>query len=675
MSQRKATAISKFGHLFGDSSGRFGPALIVPCFPSVASAKSFFCTRGPFSVAAAAAAAAAVVKSALCVRGSLQGPPSSPHPACHRYDHHHQKRRLFRQGHTFASTTHLSSLTQQDSSGSLFDAPSTPSSALSSVKRELLFGEAGSGSSSVSRRTSTPPLSRVASGSPSVSSQQSSRVPTPPLGGGVRFGATATTTTLESDFSPLGQALSKGDEDSDDMPSTRSSNWAEPLTRTSSRASTKSKDSTSTASLQSQEVAADDIPSTTGGAKASTARSMPVASEPLAASSLSSSQRQQQQSSSRSTVRRKSSSLVQPKPSATSTNSMIVNPLSQGPSSEKSALDWTPSPSSQSIETFQSISRSSSPNIVSVRASAAAATGIDSRADTVSPAPSTSSATIPIHIVIPDDAAAAFNDGLDFSGSGRAFLNNLPSQVTSPTLSSTSSFLDSMGSLSGSTSTNTTGKTGTTSHLKSGSGFSLGEDVSDAANPWMNSLVDSLESTKLTSGTTAVQVVDYTQSDPSGNSGGFQPDISFTTTTASKTTISSTAASKSSLFSTTTTTTTATTARTGVHSLSTLSMEDDVGGFDDVFSTGSKKHHGGRSAITGSGPSLAGASAAMSGSMTTKRWNILDAAEAASMDPDFMGPTSAVSQARDKVLAMMQMPKDALDKDVSAQEVFDNPWE
>jgi len=56
-------------------------------------------------------------------------------------------------------------------------------------------------------------------------------------------------------------------------------------------------------------------------------------------------------------------------------------------------------------------------------------------------------------------------------------------------------------------------------------------------------------------------------------------------------------------------------------------------------------------------------------------WNVLDAVEAAAQDPEFLGPSAIVNQSTAKVLAMMQMPKDALDKDISAQEVFDNPWE
>lgn len=187
-------------------------------------------------------------------------------------------------------------------------------------------------------------------------------------------------------------------------------------------------------------------------------------------------------------------------------------------------------------------------------------------------------------------------------------------------------------------------------------GFSLGEDVADASNPWMNSLADSLEETKLTHEVTRV---DYTQSISSGGGGNdsFLPEVAFTL--GSKKGKAARAVPLS------------------------LPVEEE-GGFDDIFSSLKSKVPGltpsssSKSKMTAS-PSMA--SRMGNGDMlsisttTTTTWNILDAVEAASMDPDFLGATGPQAKEKEKVLAMMQMPKDPLEKDISAQEVFDNPWE
>jgi len=189
-------------------------------------------------------------------------------------------------------------------------------------------------------------------------------------------------------------------------------------------------------------------------------------------------------------------------------------------------------------------------------------------------------------------------------------------------------------------------------------GFSLGEDAADASNPWMNSLVDSLEQTKLTH---KVSRVDYTDSITSGGGGNdsFLPEVAFTLGSKGR-------AAKAAPLS--------------------LPMEDE-GGFDDIFSSLKSKVSGLPSTSSSKSSKMTTCPPMPSGSMgngdmsisstitTTTTWNILDAIEAASMDPDFLGATGPQAKEKEKILAMMQMPKDPLEKDISAQEVFDNPWE
>ncbi|KAG0353523.1 hypothetical protein BGZ54_002211, partial [Gamsiella multidivaricata] len=166
--------------------------------------------------------------------------------------------------------------------------------------------------------------------------------------------------------------------------------------------------------------------------------------------------------------------------------------------------------------------------------------GFERENDYMSPPP-VSRSRIPVNVAIMDDAAEAFAKDLLFTAE--------PAQptISTSTLQS-SSFLDSgfsssrTAAASSSTSpmdetfTATTISTitlpviksgvgaGTVGQAKSLSGFSLGEDVADSSNPWMNTLADSLEQTKLARENPRI---DYTQSDAGP---GFAPEAAFTST-------------------------------------------------------------------------------------------------------------------------------------------------
>jgi len=205
--------------------------------------------------------------------------------------------------------------------------------------------------------------------------------------------------------------------------------------------------------------------------------------------------------------------------------------------------------------------------------------------------------------------------------------------------------------------------------------------VADSSNPWMNTLVDSLDQTTL-----GTKKVDYTQSAASDGT-SFLPEAAFTLPASTSTAPFSTGASslrhsnnssissKSALSSNTLSSFSSTTRTPHMPSL-----EEDVGGFEDIFSSLRSKKNSSSLASShaplSSGSRLSTrASGADSLSSGLPIWNVVDAVEAAAMDPDFLGPRPLENPGTAKVLAMMQMPKDALDKDISAQEVFDNPWE
>ncbi|KAG0237783.1 hypothetical protein BGX31_003482 [Mortierella sp. GBA43] len=474
-------------------------------------------------------------------------------------------------------------------------------------------------------------------------------------------GVRLTTTTLDANDSPLGALLGDQDKD-DDMTSIRSPLSTEPLTRTNSQASMKSLDSgQSVKSVQSQD--------TNGSTKPAATTAGP---SPLSAVRS-------------SHVRKPSVDQVQQpsKPTASAgPTKPVFNPLVDSPARPASAT------SAQSIEAFQSLSRASSPAISTLPVSKS---GFERETDSpVSPPISQSKA--PVRVDIMDDAAEAFaKDMLLSPGASES--------VSTSTLGS-SSFLDSglatsqsMASFSADvfskpdpistsmTATVSTTSTTTTSHdvgtpaLKSGSkptgGFSLGVDMAD---PWTtNSFADSLEHTTL-----STTRIDYTQSSHSSN-------------LASESMFSLPPSSSSSFSATTTTTTTTTMPPTPappktvapkrpMTPVTIPSLEDDIGGFGDVISPLRSNNTPSLSvppSLTAElsrqrspSPMVLGLS-----SSSTSTWNILDAVEAATLDPDFQGPTSLMNQSTDKVLAIMQMPRDALDKDVSAMEVFDNPWE
>ncbi|KAF9924636.1 hypothetical protein FBU30_005432 [Linnemannia zychae] len=727
---RKGATNSKFGHLFGDSDNSSASnresrlsgsgdlykdplaAFIPPITATTATA------RGGSSTAKATLSPPPPSSgTAVASRGSSSSPPTSgPNSRSSSRLQHHA---------LFSSLTGGGSDSGSISGGSLFDSTTTPT--LSAAKRDLLFGDGASSNTSSSRRTSTPPLSK---NSATSTTQQSSRVPTPPMG--VNNSRTHNSTLLDAEASPLGappgdgfsaKSTSRLQEEEDVLSPLSTA----PLTRTNSQTSTRSHESVrSSKSARSQDVTsnADDnlsVSSSTlrsgvatksntsatevgvagvkaeGGAvgspliPSSSSTSSSTFSHARRAVTRTSMDHSQKQSTTINTVESASTAISDP----------IFNPLTgsgsaQLPPPPRYSSDWgathqlPAATSSQSIDTFQSISRGSSPSpsVTTLnRPLMSSKSGFErDNLDIVSPtsssaAPSPLSKSIPMMIPADDDAAAAFAN------------DNLYSAAPSTMTPTSSSILDSgfshsrassnytshsttiSSSVAGGTSisatlsmTKTGIKTGTAEKLKSQSGFSLGEDVADSSNPWGNSLIDSLESTKLSDSRGATpKIVDYTQSEAIS---------AFSTTTLPPSLIS---------------TSTSSTIRRTTTPLPP-SLEDDVGGFKDVMTdlrSSSSVFPSRESGTSTPTPSLFPPTSASSKSTshqyndigalpagpTLSSWNILDAVEAAAQDPDFLGPTSIVNQSTAKVLAMMQMPKDALDKDVSAQEVFDNPWE
>ncbi|KAF9369921.1 hypothetical protein CPB97_003166 [Podila verticillata] len=653
---RKPTS-SKFGHLFGDTSESSSSskesrlssssdlykdplaALIPPVTATTPTRAST--ARGTLSPPSVSATTATATSS----KGSPPGSSSNSRSSS-RLQHH----ALF------------SSLTQQDSSGSLFDSSST-------TKRDLLFGEGISiSSSSTSRRTSTPPLSRISNNT--STSQQSSRVPTPPLGTSTQVRGTS----LDADASPLGISIGVMATKEDDSRSVTSPLTSEPLARTSSTASNASSKSSSRSikSVLSQEEQppVSTRPISTGPLKAPTpsTASTPVSTTtraPVKKTSVS------------STVSEKTTS-----PTA-SIPDPIFNPLASTLPPTSSSGDWPPSTtSSQSIDTFQSISRTSSPAVSSTRSKTVFPQDLDSPSPSVSSSVSrstsppvsvstTSTITSAVIDMPLDDAAAAFAGDLLYNpppahqhmlpGRSSSFLDSGFTSRNQKTENETVNITTTTGSsaikLGGSTRSSAGAIPGVLPRGELSGGFSLGEDVADASNPWMNSLVDSLEQTK----TQEVSRVDYTQSITSGGGGNdsFLPEVAFTLGSKGE--------------------------ATRAVPLS-LPIEDE-GGFDDIFSSYKSKVSGLTSTSSSKSSKLTTTPFMPSGSMangdmsisstitTTTTWNILDAVEAASMDPDFLGATGPQAKEKERVLAMMQMPKDPLEKDISAQEVFDNPWE
>ncbi|KAF9200938.1 hypothetical protein BGZ49_008836 [Haplosporangium sp. Z 27] len=655
MSQRKGASNSKFGHLFGDTSDSSSTS-------SSQSRLSGDLYRDPLAALMPPITATTTTTrgGATAVKATLSPPPSTTSASAAASAASSSARSSppgsgtnSRSSSRLQHNVLFSSLTSNDSGGSLFDSIGPASSTLSAAKRDLLFGEASSSgvsSSSSLRRISTPPLSKnninSASGT-APSSQQSSRISTPLLGG-----ARLTIATLDAEASPLGLPLgnssSKLQGNEDDVLSIKSPLSAtEPLTRTNSQASIKSHDS-----VKSSKSFQDTVEDT----------KKPAAVKPISTGTMSASTGPTSPSSIRS---------IATKGAAAKTD-LVFNPLisdqSQPTSSTISGQASAFSVTSQSIETFQAISRSSSPTTNSTSvifpSIPISKSGFERENDTRSPPP-ISKSRVPINVSIMDDAAEAFEKDLLFS-SGPV----QPTVTTTSTLRS-SSFLDS-GFTSSRMSSNTfdteggspettviatmgVGASGvgasTVGQSKSRSGFSLGEDVADSSNPWTNTLVDSLNQTKLDAGEDAKVV--YAQTDAN-----FISDVVFTIPPSTK--INST---------------TAITEANPTHSSRStlkpiLPLEDDIGGFNDVLSSLRSSRGTNTTDLAIESPlqpsqPLTGASS----------WNVLDAVAAAAKDPDFMGPNALVSQGTDKVLAMMQMPKIALDKDVSAQEVFDNPWE
>ncbi|KAG9067850.1 hypothetical protein KI688_011439 [Linnemannia hyalina] len=718
---RKGAANSKFGHLFGDSDNSSvssresrlpGPgdlykdplaAFIPPITATTAT------TRGGSSTAKATLSPPPSATATTTTTASRGGSPPTSGP------NSRSSSRL--QNHSLFSslTGGGGSDSGSVSGGSLFD--STPTPTLSAAKRDLLFGDGGGGStnsgSSVSRRTSSPPLSR--NSNTAASQQSSSRVPSPPMGG-TSTRTSNSTSFLDAEASPLGGPL--GDfsamrKEDDDVLSPLST---APLTRTNSQASTMSHESIqSSRSVRSLDVSAVDSSVTlrsgittkptasVTGAGATGSAIKEAAASPLIPSSSSSSSTTSSLAR-RAVVRtsidhsqRQTTTATAAEPSPVISDP-IFNPLTAThsqlpPPPPRHSSDWgipqsVPSTtSSQSIEAFQSISRTSSPAPPAASAAASrplllSKNGFErDHLDNVTPtssSPSPLSKSVSMMIPADDDATAAFAS------------DNLYS--TGPALStpSSSSILDSGFSHSRASSSNRTTSTstgsstvagaaaiaaaasvlrlgigaGTVGQPKTRSGFSLGEDVADSSNPWMNTLADSLEETKFTR-ESAPNIVDYTQSEATS---------AFSATTATLPP-SLTSSSSSSI-------------RRTVISPRPPSLEDDIGGFQDIFadlrSSSSSDRGSGTATPTPSlfPPSTSSKSAAshLNNSTTTttlslSSWNVLDAVEAAAQDPDFLGPSAIVNQSTAKVLALMQMPKDALDKDISAQEVFDNPWE
>ncbi|KFH66658.1 hypothetical protein MVEG_07183 [Podila verticillata NRRL 6337] len=654
---RKPTS-SKFGHLFGDTSESSSSskesrlssssdlykdplaALIPPVTATTTTRAST--ARGTLSPPSISATTATTTSS----KGSPPGSSSNSRSSS-RLQHH----ALF------------SSLTQQDSSGSLFDSSST-------TKRDLLFGEGTSiSSSSTSRRTSTPPLSKISSNT--STSHQSSRVPTPPLGTSTQVRGTS----LDADASPLGISIGVMATKEDDSRSVTSPLTSEPLARTSSVASNTSSKSSSIRSIKSvlsqeEQPPVSTRPTSTGPLKAPTPS--------IASTSVSTNTRAPvKKTSVSSTVSEKTTS-----PTA-SIPDPIFNPLTSTLPPTSSSGDWPPSTtSSQSIDTFQSISRSSSPAVSSTRSKTVFPQDLESPSPPVSSSVSrstspslsvstTSTITSAVINMPLDDAAAAFAGDMLYNpppahqhmlpGRSSSFLDSGFTSRNQKTENETVNITTTTGSsaikLGGSTGSSAGAIPGVLPRSGLSGGFSLGEDIADASNPWMNSLVDSLEQTK----TREVSRVDYTQSITSGGGGNdsFLPEVAFTLGTKGE------ATRAAPLL---------------------LPMEDE-GGFDDIFSSYKSKVSGLTSTSSSKSSKRTTTPSMLSGSMgngdmsissaitTTTTWNILDAVEAASMDPDFLGATGPQAKEKEKVLAMMQMPKDPLEKDISAQEVFDNPWE
>ncbi|KAG0252267.1 hypothetical protein BG011_007082 [Mortierella polycephala] len=664
MSQRKGVASSKFGHLFGDSSES----------SSSANKESRLSSSGdlykdPLAVFIPPVTATTTTtrSGASSVKATISSPTSSTATA--------SRNSPPSSGSSSRSSSRLqhhslfSSLTGDSGGSSLFDsAPS--SSALSAAKRDLLFGDGASNGSSSSRRISTPPLSRNNNNVSKSSSQQSSRVSTPPLG--IRV-----TTALDPDSSPLGFYLgdnNKQHSKDDDSRSITSPLSAEPLTRTSSQASVKSHESEGTRSNKSGRSMDNPEDVRPSASKPGTVKATSVST---ASKGLHSSMHSQQPTTSSRPTPVKKTSMDQSSRSTLATNAVaadpIFNPLAQSqstsgpPDSQSRSLkgrtsSFSPSSmnSSQSIETFQSISRASSPSIAPPPL---IKSGFES--ECASPTLSTTS-RIAVNVVIPDDATQAFANDLIFSTGpmqqastvrSSSFLDSGISHAR--TFASTSDNLTSKSSnaatISNTTMINPGVGAGTVGQSKTRSGFSLGEDVADSGNPWMNTLADSLEQTKLMIETTKV---DYTQSD-AGQS--FLPEVAFALPSPSSTH--------------------KTLAQTSHYPTSTLSsipsLEEDMNGFQDIFtsSTSSKSRLSSSTSSKMASLTSSTTNKRASSSLSTPTWNLRDAAEAAAMDPEFQGSSSLLNQGTAKVLAMMQMPKDPLDKDVSAKEVFDNPWE
>ncbi|KAG0303475.1 hypothetical protein BGZ98_006599 [Dissophora globulifera] len=742
---RKGASSSKFGHLFGDttdasstSSGQsrlsssgdlykdplaaFIPPITTTTRSSGATAVKATLSP-PSSFSTSVLATASTTSSSSSARNSPPGSGSNSRSSS-RLQHHA----------LFSSLTTDASGGSGGGGSSIFDTvPSLASSTLSAAKRDLLFGEGSSSSSSSSsaRRTSTPPLSKTNSSAVgSVTSPQSLRASTPPSSppplGGVRV---VTSSVLDAGASPLEFPLGvdvssssingKKEVDAQSVKSPLSTSTA-PLTRTNSQASTISHESVrSSRSIQSQDAtnATPVAASTTAIATVnddakSIASKIGSVSTSSAAASITSVRSAPVKRASVVDQHTFKPTIVAPVATAPVIADPILNPLSDGfqPSSRTSAVA-SPSPSSLSIDTFQSISRTSSPaattNMTTMPPPPVSRGGFARDQDDLSPI---TRSNAPINVAILDDAAEAFAKDLMFtSGPSDAFSDRTATRTRT---SRSSSFLDSGYSRAQQQAHSSSGATAsaiatasaaaaiasmtTSSHTGGGgshatglypsgshsSGFSLGEDVADSSNPWMNTLAESMESTHM----------DYTQPDVSSSSRNMA--MGSATVTSASTTMTSNGGSKTTL--------TTTAATRPVARMTIPTLDEDVGGFDDMFaslrsssnhgSTGSSSSNMLRNATAPSLPftsairaSLESSSqaAAVAGTAnisslaapSSSNWNVLDAVEAAVHDPDFLGPSALVSQSSAKVLEIMQMPKDALDKDMSAQEVFDNPWE
>ncbi|KAF9974774.1 hypothetical protein BGZ73_001768 [Actinomortierella ambigua] len=711
MSTRK----SKFGHLFGDDGPSKDKDLFKDPLASIlapptttTSTTSTSASRISTSTSGTGIGSSALAAAKKSPPGSTSGSRSSS--------------RL--QNHAL-----LSSLTHQHSgsgSSSIFDSPllsdaSSSTSANSSSRRDFLFGDSGS-TSAGSRRTSTPPLAKTGSPamipvskSPSVSSVSSFTA----------GGATARVTSpLETDESPLGKPSAGS------RPSS-----TEPISRPSSSASHSSQHSAKSTARASQASTVEaDLSSPTHNRSTSSGKDTTDANETAPSPAVDSPLGLPPP---RNITPKPSSRQLSSKESipATSTatkkkvaSELPTNPLLSSSTAAAASISRTSNSPSPSIQTFEALTRtrSTSPLVVSSPTPSASSnasatlTGTNfferstessetnttlvesSRVadETLPSSPSSSTSGYSTAAFPPmqalDNAFASDNLFVpaDPVFSDSLFDTSLPSTLapssslhvlSSATVTRASTFPVPSTTLAASSSATCAGPLSTQPPLRR-STLSLDQGVageSEDDNPWDTTLAADLERMRVKTSQTAVRV-DY--GDPEAGVSFFserQP-AAFTMPVVK-------AKQERKIFA-------------------SLPEEEGIFGPSNVRAhhpprqqgASSQQQHDQSAAATrkhGASASRGGAddvdgfradqaifggsdmsSSAMASFTTTQsqaqtQWNIAAAVEAASQDPDFLGGGSLLSQSTTKVLEIMQMPKDKLEKDVSAQEVFDNPWE